>query len=105
MHPNFGMWDGESMKILIALMYVVAAVFPYLGARSLWKQASRDSRVIREAKGTANGEGVSYDEVQAAMSVLVPGIKEGGDSSGRDLWLIGGGLAFGALASILSLFM
>jgi hypothetical protein len=91
------------MKIFIAFLYVIAAVLPYLGARRLWLKATADARAIRQAERTVTGEGASYDQVETAMEVLVPALEEGGDASGRDLWLIGGGLAFGAIASIWSL--
>lgn len=93
------------MSFLVACLYVVAAVLPYIGARRLWCKASKDADLIRTAKETANREGVSYDQFQKAVEVLVPAIKDGGDSSGRDLWLIGGGLFAGAVASIWSLFL
>lgn len=93
------------MVILIVLLYVIAAVLPFLGAWRLWKKATAGSQELMKAPKSSVPGQASYAQNHALVHRGVSQALLAGESARRDLWLIGAGLSAGAIASIWSLFI
>lgn len=93
------------MAFLLALMYLASASLTVLGATSLWRKAKRNTKRIHEAVVASNPRQASYDQVQTALTMTVEDLQTREEDTLADLWLVCGGVGFGAIASIVSLFI
>lgn len=93
------------IRIFIALLYAIAAFLPFLGATRLWAKAANRSEQLRKAAESSESGVATYGQVEALAHQSVSDELDAGEAARRDLWLIGGGLASGAIASIWSLFI
>lgn len=93
------------MDFFLSLLYIASAALTILGAVSFWKKAQQNTQRMHEAVASANPGPPTYGQVQTAVTITVEDLQSGEEDTRADLWLVCGGVAFGALASIVSLFI
>lgn len=88
---------------MILGLYVLSAVLPIVGIARLFGVAKRDALQIGNAAPSKSGAAPSMGQVNVAMPIVVHSIRTRPSQVRADIWLIGAGVAFSALAGILSI--
>lgn len=94
------------MKIVIALLYLVAAVLPTIAFLRLLRRSGRaldEVEALVLERGFTHTPWDDFDDQNARDIREVP--RQLKSDSVREAWLVGGGLLCGAVASIWSLFL